>query len=215
VKEIASAAKDAKDAIVTAKNAVGGWKNLLELLIALKVASVISGWTKSIGLFSTKIGPLAARARSARTAALRAELGALARIGVITIGIDLLLNRQSLTKQIKDATGIDVNQSGLGLLNDLAQWASKGRAPFGPGGSGRSTKLDPGAVGTTPGLSAITGTGAGARRRYGPPTRPRVGDHVHMGRHEAGDGLRLLRVRPGRIPTQRHLDPAHVGGAVQ
>jgi cell wall-associated NlpC family hydrolase len=93
---------------------------------------------------NTQLGPKGGDGAVGRTRTLKTELAGLAKIGVITIGIDLILNRKSFTDAIKKKTGLDVNQSGLGLLNDL----SGGRLKSGLstitggrlGGSGTSSK---------------------------------------------------------------------------
>lgn len=74
-------------AIRTANRLTGGFKHTLELLIGLKVASMLTGWTGPMGRFGTKTGTAETNASK-----LRGTLGSLAKIGAITVGIDLLVN---------------------------------------------------------------------------------------------------------------------------
>lgn len=90
--ELATGIDDAAKVIKTIDSVTGGFKNTLELLLALKVASTISRWS---GGFTSLIGRGGAggtglRGASAESSILKSNLGQLARTGAIAIGIDMI-----------------------------------------------------------------------------------------------------------------------------
>lgn len=90
--EISSAVDDAAKVIHTVDSVTGSFKNTLELLLALKVASAISRWTTGLsGLIGTAgSGGTGLRGAAAESGALRSNLGQLARTSAIAIGIDMI-----------------------------------------------------------------------------------------------------------------------------
>jgi hypothetical protein len=85
-------------AIGQAKDALGGWRRTIELLIALKAASVISGWATNIGLVGDAIGPAGGDGALGRTTKLRTSLQNLKRIGAISIGLELIFDESAKKK---------------------------------------------------------------------------------------------------------------------
>lgn len=104
LRSVSNALKDALLAIVDAvklfisgiriaNRITGGLKETLELVIALKLATVISGWTKSFTLLAgaeTAAGGTGLAGAAAGSSRLLTTLRALAKIGVITVGIEIL-----------------------------------------------------------------------------------------------------------------------------
>lgn len=88
---LTTAAHAASAVIHAVDAATGGFKNTLLLLLGLKMASVIGGWTASLGKF---IGGPGAGVEGAegRTAGLLQNLRGLAKMATMTIGITLLIN---------------------------------------------------------------------------------------------------------------------------
>lgn len=110
-----SAVSDAAHAIKVADSITGSFKNTLELLLGLKLASVATGWASQIGLFASK------ERDAARTAELlRAQLARLAAIGVITIGIEILINRKTIDNTVSNF----LDDHGLGFLGSGRKDAS-------------------------------------------------------------------------------------------
>jgi hypothetical protein len=109
-----------------AAGAVGGWKNATELLVGLKAATWVSGWTKGLGGL---IGASGASATGLAGAEAKATglLGVLRRLGglnAISIPIVLYITYR---KQISSAVdkGVDAILGGLG-----ADTTSGGPAPY-------------------------------------------------------------------------------------
>lgn len=102
--------------------ALGGLKNVLILIFALKAASKLAGLIGPITMIGT-----AAQVSTAQTSALRLSLARLAGIGVITIGIEILLNRKAIDKAV---TGF-LNKRGLGAFtgDEIKTWSDWRKAP--------------------------------------------------------------------------------------
>lgn len=98
-------AKDAKDAA----DAIGGLKSAVKLLIAAMVAQKLVNF----GSAMTGIGTQAATS-TGRVNALRGALLRLGAIGVITLGIEILVNKSSIQKSVHDF----LSKHGLGFLNN-------------------------------------------------------------------------------------------------
>lgn len=137
--------------------ALGGWKRTLELLLALKVASWLTGMTGGFTLLagSKSAGLMGARMESA---ALLLTLRRLATIGAIAITIDLLVNKDdrdfliNLGKTLGEATGIPA----LGrLLNPHSKQPTKAEIEAQGKVSGQAT-FSAGAANTLP--SSFTAT---------------------------------------------------------
>lgn len=87
-------------AIRTVDRITGGFKHTLEILLAMKVASMVGNWTGVFGGLSANVGK--AETKAVR---LRGTLGNLAKIGAFSIGITLLVNAKG---------------NGVGLLERMA-----------------------------------------------------------------------------------------------
>lgn len=86
---------DAGEAAKFTTKHLGGLKNTLELLLALKTASTVTGWASSIGLLGTK-----ARVSKGEVRSLEGVLTRLAAIGVITIGVEILIHRKQIDSAV-------------------------------------------------------------------------------------------------------------------
>ena len=108
VKDGAAVAREFASDANSVAHALGGWKNTLEALIALKFATVVGGWTSALVAYNGT-----ARTAEARSLALKATLAKLAAIGVITIGVELVLNKNKIDKAVSGF----FDKHGLGFLN--------------------------------------------------------------------------------------------------
>jgi hypothetical protein len=201
----------------TVAGALGGWKQTLEILLALKVASKVYAWANALSKAATEATIL----RKALIALGGAEvLGPLAAVaaalGAIYAGIKLSGGSRDVT--IHTANGpVTVTVNGLrgGLVTPSGQ-------RVGVGGTG-SSHVNP------PSDQPPRGTGARATAHGAIPGRNIVGTAqwaasaagrrhlVPVRRHPRNRQRhphRLLRVHPGRLQAQRDLDPAHLAGAV-
>jgi len=105
---------------------MGGWKGVLEGIVALKFAGAVAGWVGALSKFSGVLGGGAAGGVAgaggalSRTGALLANMKNLARIGTLAIGVDLLFQSKG--------------QGSKGLIGALLTGAAMG-ASFGPWGA--------------------------------------------------------------------------------
>lgn len=106
---------EAASTVKTIDRITGGFRNTLELLLALKLARVVTGWSGSLGIFSGK-----ARTAEERAALLQAQLSRLAAVGVITVGIEVLLNRKAIDNTVSGF----LDKHGLGFLGSGKKDAS-------------------------------------------------------------------------------------------
>jgi hypothetical protein len=166
VKPLASAFK-------TLGDMVGGTKDEVKLLAAAFAAFKVS---KLIGGLAT-VGSTAATSAGEVTA-LRGALSRLAGIGLITIPIEILLNRGQIDKAVSGF----LDSHGLGFL----------------GGTNRTTANDPRLAGTFPGLYRPAGGAAGLAGPLGAPTRPALTGPV---------GAPSVNV-PGRVAGAAFQNPA-------
>jgi TP901 family phage tail tape measure protein len=165
VKFTTSAIKDSITAVRTVTNALGGLRNALELIIALKFASKISTYGAALGGLVSNLSRVRndaigasggltnttksarqlakdAKAAEARAIALRATLRKLAAIGVITIAIELFINRKGIEKSVDkflDTHGLhdqlvskiaDTSKLNLANIDDVIQKAKNSNNSF-------------------------------------------------------------------------------------
>lgn len=188
VQTTADAFQEIAGAIGTAKDALGGWKNTIKLLIALKAASVISGWATQIGLFGDAIGPAGGDGALGRSTKLRASLTSLKRIGAITIGLELIFD-DSAKKKVegflrKHGIDLDLDKGLIQIFDHKGKPFSQtpffgGRIP--PQAPG--AKLKTGKGGTTPAMSAVfpgASKGLGVARKAGGADRAGVRTKAHV-----------------------------------
>lgn len=86
---------DAGEVVKTVDHLAGGFKHTLELLLSLKLASTFLRWEGALGgLIGTggASGGTGLSGAEAKASRLKGTLGSLARLGTMTIGVDLLLN---------------------------------------------------------------------------------------------------------------------------
>lgn len=114
VEQVAHAVGDAAKTVNQAAGVMGGWGNVIKALLALKVASTLSSWAGGLKSFTG-----AALPAGQRTGALLTNMRSLARIGTLSIGVDLLFQSKG--------------QGAKGLLGALLTGAAVGSA-FGPWG---------------------------------------------------------------------------------
>lgn len=106
--------------------ALGGWKNAIKLLLALKFASWLTGlaggFTSLIGTEAAGLTGAELRARKLRFALLRLKA-----IGVITIAVELLLNKGAVDKAV---TGF-LRDHGLGAFTgtQVKNWSDWEKLP--------------------------------------------------------------------------------------
>jgi hypothetical protein len=95
----------------------GGFKHTLEILVGLKVASWARGAAAGIGLIGTR-----AATAEGEVGALRIGLARLAGLGVITIGIEVLLNQKTIDNKVSGF----LDKHGLGFLGGSNKIDTKG-----------------------------------------------------------------------------------------
>jgi hypothetical protein len=183
VVEIAHAVRDVAHVVKEASDAVGGMKNLLEILLALKVANTLSGWTGGFRLLAGAGG-----IGGAETAAggLLGTLTKLRLLGPIAIGIEVVIHRKAVGDAIgnfvADATGSKAlgdavsayERTVIGLIGDpggtvvdlLGLKGGKGKPSAGGAGVGKPSDIQPGAGGLTKQQKGIVST---AKSRLGQP----------------------------------------------
>lgn len=100
-RDVSSAAHDfeeavrvAADAVKTVDSVTGSFKNTLELLLALKIGSVVAGWAGSFAGVATQEGKA-----SREAGLLRTRLGLLPATVAITIAVEVIFHK----KQVDDA----------------------------------------------------------------------------------------------------------------
>lgn len=119
--DLVKAVKLASGGIHELDKVTGGFKNTLELLLAIKVASTVAGWTSGLEkLIGANGAGLTGAAGEAET--LRTKLGGLAKIGAIAIGIDLIVREHG-------------SSSALGVLSTIGGGALAGAGVAGPYGA--------------------------------------------------------------------------------
>jgi cell wall-associated NlpC family hydrolase len=137
-----------------AVDAVGGLKNMMELLIGLKVAAVLGGWS---GAISKLIGAEAAAGAGAGAGLLGASSAAAAlRAGLRSMPTKIAIALS--IKLIDDATGHKITRFNTWFYNNVVRPATKGLTlgQFDPGAGGTESSGGPsGATG------AIANTAAG------------------------------------------------------
>ncbi len=104
--------KDVTAAIREASDAVGGFKNLIELLIGLKIASVVGGWAASLTRF--RVASVAAGGSATGLGASLGNAGLAAQAGVASFAITTLALK---------VTGLDADLKAAGAT--AADFASK------------------------------------------------------------------------------------------
>lgn len=141
-------------------NALGGLKGTLELLIALKVASSLAGWRGGLlGLIGSRSGATGLAGAESKAGLLQGRLASLAKIGAVTIGIDLLFRShgdkgaKSVLEQLAGGGLLGVALGGarggifgIGLAAIPEVWnlgQQAGGAVFGGGGSKGITPTTP------------------------------------------------------------------------
>jgi NlpC/P60 family len=169
LRAVSSALKDVVLAIVEAlrlmidgfkfaNRITGSFKHTMELLIALKLATVISGWTKSFTILAgteTALGGTGLAGAAVGSSRLLRSLRALGKLGVITIGIDILFGGKPFGSG--PGNGRYSGSSGWGhLFHDISALA---QGHFGDVGGGDGGMPAPTRSGSTP-------------ERGGPANRP-------------------------------------------
>jgi len=169
VGDLAGALHDAKDAtgavlkvVNPVVHAMGGWKTVIEDLIALKFATMLTGWTGGLrGLIGTEAaaGGTGLLGANAASAGLLGKLKMLGALGAIAIAIDLVINAKAVDKKV--AAFLDSH--GLGFLSGDQNKASAYQQYMALPGQLR--KLTPAQVSQLPGSPQSTAPGNTAKQR--------------------------------------------------
>lgn len=106
-REFETAVHDVGAVVKTVDGITGSFKNTLELLLALKTASIVTGWAGAFAHAASEEGKA-----SKAAAVLRTRLALLPTTIAITIGIEVLLNK----KKVDTTVGNFLDKHGLGFL---------------------------------------------------------------------------------------------------
>jgi murein DD-endopeptidase MepM/ murein hydrolase activator NlpD len=188
-RDVADAARDAArligdvvDAADDAADAVGGWRNAMELLLALAVAAKLAAWTSALqkligtaAVGGAVAGGTGLAGAAGGAATLRTRLLALARLPALAIPILILVNGREIDDYLKNELGplVRALQEGDwrsflfgGFFNEIgkgqAQRDARGGAAFRGGGFvGASQALVAGASGAISPFPRGTSTRSG------------------------------------------------------
>lgn len=178
LKSVADALKQAVDAIVASlklmlagikfvNGITGSFKRTMELLIALKVVSVLAGWRRGFLLLAGAEGIAGATASISGKAGLYPWLMKLKGIGPLTISVAVVYE---VIK--KGSNWIERNVPGAGFVDKYlgGAWLNRQLGFGGPSGTGAAAPTDPKGFTRTPGRQAgagVVGTAMAAAQSPG------------------------------------------------